>query len=416
MFSITIVVLQLTSSQFSPWVLRTFLRDRTIQWSLGVFVATFVYAIMVDRDVLGTTERNGFVPRVAVSVALAFVLLSVALFIRYVDHVANMIRVASIIAVIGEESRQVLQRRCPMRQSPYPAARLKLGGEPLGSPGVGVLVSVNEEALVRHADIAPHPQRIIRDDPTNWPLPRAVGYVLSIPTNRLLIISSVLGYFFFSGLQTFAVIGLDHTLLIMLLPLTVAGLTLLLIARRTYPRDVATAVASESESAVGGLVLAEDFGAPVPGEPSWWPPRSTPAPGGSTSSPSRSSLSSAPSSGTTSATPSATSAAVVWYCASDTVSKAVVRRCASPVAHPTAQRCGQYPAGQHQRRGLPPRRHALTYGPRPHRWSATTTREPAARQDQPSDGERPRAQRVNQPGAPTCPIHGRQPHHRGGMQ
>ncbi|MGH3633609.1 MAG: DUF2254 domain-containing protein [Pseudonocardiaceae bacterium] len=150
-FSITIVVLQLTSSQFSPRVLRTFLRDRTIQWSLGVFVATFVYAIMVDRDVLGTTERNGFVPRVAVSVALAFVLLSVALFIRYIDHVANMIRVASIIAVIGAESRQVLQRRCPMRQRPYPTARLMLGGEPLGSPGVGVLVSVNEQALVRHA-------------------------------------------------------------------------------------------------------------------------------------------------------------------------------------------------------------------------------------------------------------------------
>lgn len=151
-FSITIVVLQLTSSQFSPRVLHTFLRDRTIQWSLGVFVATFVYAIMVDRAVLGTTERNGFVPRIAVSVALAFVLLSVALFIGYIDHVANMIRVASIIAVIGEESRQVLQRRCPMRQTPYPAARRPIPiGEPLGSPRVGVLVSVNEEALVRHA-------------------------------------------------------------------------------------------------------------------------------------------------------------------------------------------------------------------------------------------------------------------------
>ncbi|MGH7747820.1 MAG: MFS transporter, partial [Candidatus Dormibacteria bacterium] len=41
--------------------------------------------------------------------------------------------------------------------------------------------------------------------------------------------------------------GLDHTFLIMLVPLTVAGLILLLIARRTYPRDVATAVASEAE-------------------------------------------------------------------------------------------------------------------------------------------------------------------------
>ena len=57
-FSITVVVLQLTSSQFSPRVLRTFLRDRTIQWSLGIFVATFVYAMVVARSVLGTTDQS----------------------------------------------------------------------------------------------------------------------------------------------------------------------------------------------------------------------------------------------------------------------------------------------------------------------------------------------------------------------
>jgi hypothetical protein len=38
--SITIVVLQLSSSQFSPRVLRHFMQDRVIQSSLGVFVAT----------------------------------------------------------------------------------------------------------------------------------------------------------------------------------------------------------------------------------------------------------------------------------------------------------------------------------------------------------------------------------------
>ena len=53
-FSITIVVLQLTSSQFSPRVLRTFLRDWIIQIALGVFVATFVYALVVLRSVRGT--------------------------------------------------------------------------------------------------------------------------------------------------------------------------------------------------------------------------------------------------------------------------------------------------------------------------------------------------------------------------
>ena len=60
-FSITIVVLQLTSSQFSPRVLRTFLRDRLTQLSLGVFVATFVYAVMVLRTV-DSGEETEFVP------------------------------------------------------------------------------------------------------------------------------------------------------------------------------------------------------------------------------------------------------------------------------------------------------------------------------------------------------------------
>jgi uncharacterized membrane protein len=56
-FSITIVVLQLTSCQFSPRVLRTFLRDRFNQLTLGVFVATFVYAMTVLRSVRGDCRR-----------------------------------------------------------------------------------------------------------------------------------------------------------------------------------------------------------------------------------------------------------------------------------------------------------------------------------------------------------------------
>src|SRR5688500_8403864 len=48
-FSITILVLQLASNQFSPRVLRTFLRDRHSQFSLGIFVATFTYSMLVLR-------------------------------------------------------------------------------------------------------------------------------------------------------------------------------------------------------------------------------------------------------------------------------------------------------------------------------------------------------------------------------
>ncbi len=45
--------------------------------------------------------------------------------------------------------------------------------------------------------------------------------------------------------------GLDRSFLIMLIPLIAAGLLVLVRARRTYPRDVATAMASDAAAAAG---------------------------------------------------------------------------------------------------------------------------------------------------------------------
>ena len=87
-FSITIVVLQLTSSQFSPRVLRTFLRDRQTQLSLGVFVATFVYAVTVLRTV-SSVDDSTFVPALATTVGVALLFVSVGMFVGYIHHIAT---------------------------------------------------------------------------------------------------------------------------------------------------------------------------------------------------------------------------------------------------------------------------------------------------------------------------------------
>ena len=62
-FSLTVVTLQLASSQFSPRLLRTFARDRFVQRTLGLFVATFAYALTVLPGPAGTqvvfTARRG---------------------------------------------------------------------------------------------------------------------------------------------------------------------------------------------------------------------------------------------------------------------------------------------------------------------------------------------------------------------
>ena len=152
-FSITIVVLQLTSSQFSPRVLGTFLSDRFNQTALGVFVATFLYAFVVLRAVRGTSETDSFVPQIAMTVALGFILASVGVFLAYIHHITQSIRVATIVASIGRDTRVVLERRHPVDgeeqdRLPLPATtpREIVAGEP------GVVQSVDDTALARLAE------------------------------------------------------------------------------------------------------------------------------------------------------------------------------------------------------------------------------------------------------------------------
>ncbi|MFJ8577879.1 MFS transporter [Micromonospora sp. NPDC093277] len=61
-------------------------------------------------------------------------------------------------------------------------------------------------AVVSTQGIEPARDRVLRDDPNQWSISRALVYLLSIPTNRLLIVASATGYFFFAGLRTFVVV------------------------------------------------------------------------------------------------------------------------------------------------------------------------------------------------------------------
>jgi len=68
-FSLTVVTLQLASSQFSPRLLRTFSRDRVVHFTLALFLATFTYALTVLRTVrTSTAEQSVVVPQMAVTV------------------------------------------------------------------------------------------------------------------------------------------------------------------------------------------------------------------------------------------------------------------------------------------------------------------------------------------------------------
>lgn len=156
-FSITIIALQLASSQFSPRVLRTFLRDRGSQVALGIFVATFVYSLLVLRTVrLDDAGAEPFAPGLSITVAIALVLLSLGAFVYYVNHIAQSIRVVSIIDSVAGETRRAIDENYPADDEPPELPDYALpAGPPLAvlhcERQAGVLLGVDEDDLVATA-------------------------------------------------------------------------------------------------------------------------------------------------------------------------------------------------------------------------------------------------------------------------
>jgi uncharacterized membrane protein len=106
-FSITIVTLTLASTQFGPRMLRNFIRDWITQFTLGSFVATFVYAILALVSI-GPSSHGEFVPHLSVTVTMALVVLDVAVLVLFIDHIAKSIQLPQVIASIaGDLSRAI---------------------------------------------------------------------------------------------------------------------------------------------------------------------------------------------------------------------------------------------------------------------------------------------------------------------
>ncbi len=157
-FSITIVALTLASTQFGPRMLRNFVRDRGTQATLGTFVATFVYSVLV----LGSVSHGGnnFVPHLSITVALGLLLVDLGVLIYFIHHVATSIQLPEVIASIaGDLSRAITNEvavdtsREPLHDATGPPAdevlaRLADQGATVPAPASGYLQFVGYSTLV----------------------------------------------------------------------------------------------------------------------------------------------------------------------------------------------------------------------------------------------------------------------------
>ena len=164
-FSITMVVLSLTSQQFGPRLLRNFMRDTGNQMVLGTFVATFIYCLLILRTVHGEDDST-FVPHLAVALAVLLAILGVGVFIYFIHHTAESIQISNIVAGIDRNLQATILRlypdrklfpemigRAPQRESSEaaPPDMPSQKGARVGALNSGYFQAVNEQKLMQLA-------------------------------------------------------------------------------------------------------------------------------------------------------------------------------------------------------------------------------------------------------------------------
>ena len=113
-FSITIVVLQLVSSQYTPRALRGFLQDRTTQVIAGGFFAIFAYAMIVLASMSEPSLADqGFLPALSTLVAIGLGFLGLAFLLIFVHHTGRIIQVSDIAARLTAQTLLAIEHAYP---------------------------------------------------------------------------------------------------------------------------------------------------------------------------------------------------------------------------------------------------------------------------------------------------------------
>ncbi len=145
---LTVVALQLSSTQFSPRLLRNFLRDRATQVVLSVFIATFVYSAAGLFTVgLQAGERTEVYPRLAVSGSIVLLFASLGMVVYFADHLVHSIQIDAINHQIERATRRTIAQM-PIREHEEPVPRAPEWATSLLARRSGYVQTVHPELLL----------------------------------------------------------------------------------------------------------------------------------------------------------------------------------------------------------------------------------------------------------------------------
>ena len=151
--SLTLVAVQLAMGQFSPRIVGSLLSNRRSQLSIGLFIGTFAYVMLILRDVNDQGQGGGTVPGVSALVSYVLVMVCIGVLVLFVHHSGQSMRVSGLIDLVGDSTRAEIER---MYADEHPDASLPGGDDVILAPDAGNIVALHRRELVdaaRQADV-----------------------------------------------------------------------------------------------------------------------------------------------------------------------------------------------------------------------------------------------------------------------
>ncbi|HEY7044058.1 MAG TPA: DUF2254 domain-containing protein [Nocardioidaceae bacterium] len=150
---LTVVALQLASTQFSPRLLRSFLRDRTNQVVLSVFVATFTYS-SAGLYTVGVSASGPVAdyPRAAVTGALVLLFASMVMLVFFAHHLAHSIQIDEVMRQVERSTLHVIEHDFPTVDTAVPLPEVPEHARTIPAYASGYVQTIHPEILVGPAE------------------------------------------------------------------------------------------------------------------------------------------------------------------------------------------------------------------------------------------------------------------------
>ena len=150
-FSMTLIALTLAAGNIGPRLIERFMDNRINQIALGLFLATFVYSLLVLRAITG--GDTPFIPHLSISFAMLMALLSFGWLIVFIHDMASSIQVDNVIARVGDELSDSFRQLAKQ----HPDAILVSTDEPMpGTPiragRSGYIQAIDPKTLLEFAE------------------------------------------------------------------------------------------------------------------------------------------------------------------------------------------------------------------------------------------------------------------------